>query len=235
LSPEDYWFSAPKKGVMVFALPGEPGLTELAGDFKIHFHDRQGDFYCWLNTTMMETRKIINTSDIDGFDKRKLPSPGFQVEVVLADFNAPLTALRVPEAETATQKMDEGINTVNTNANTANQNKESRRNDEDNVFSDGKGEDSGSSKSRQVLTAETVTPSTPGTQSNPNVASLTEATQQVIIGDTKTHATTTETKSDSGRADIGGLESSNVESEFKAMAADASVFSFGDDEDYESE
>lgn len=32
---------------MVFALPGEPGLTELSGDFKIHFHDRQGDFYWW--------------------------------------------------------------------------------------------------------------------------------------------------------------------------------------------
>jgi len=43
--PEDFWFSAPRKGIMVFALPGEPGLTELAGDFKIHFHDRQGDFY----------------------------------------------------------------------------------------------------------------------------------------------------------------------------------------------
>lgn len=43
--PEDFWFSAPKKGVMVFALPGEPGLAELAGDFKIHFHDGQGDFY----------------------------------------------------------------------------------------------------------------------------------------------------------------------------------------------
>jgi phosphatidylinositol-3,4,5-trisphosphate 3-phosphatase and dual-specificity protein phosphatase PTEN len=30
---------------MVFALPGEPGLTEVMGDFKVHFHDRQGDFY----------------------------------------------------------------------------------------------------------------------------------------------------------------------------------------------
>ena len=49
LQPEDFWFSAPKKGVMVFALPGEPGLTELAGDFKIHFHASQGDFY-WLGS-----------------------------------------------------------------------------------------------------------------------------------------------------------------------------------------
>lgn len=33
---------------MVFALPGELGLTELVGDFKIHFHDRQGDFYWYV-------------------------------------------------------------------------------------------------------------------------------------------------------------------------------------------
>lgn len=99
MQPEDFWFSAPKKGVMVFALPGEPGLTELAGDFKVHFHDRQGDFYLsvihlhrnkyhslfsylyeklkfvtylifsWLNTTMTENRKVLNTNDLDGFDK----------------------------------------------------------------------------------------------------------------------------------------------------------------------
>ncbi|KAL0922628.1 hypothetical protein M5K25_006628 [Dendrobium thyrsiflorum] len=69
LLPEDFWFSAPKKGIMVFALPGESGLTEVAGDFKINFHDRQGDFYCWLNTTMTENRKVLNTSDLDGFDK----------------------------------------------------------------------------------------------------------------------------------------------------------------------
>lgn len=82
---------------MVFALPGELGLTELAGDFKIHFHDRQGDFYwlaiclfvyalgelelisfcfnncyfyfSWLNTTMTENRKTLTTNDLDGFDK----------------------------------------------------------------------------------------------------------------------------------------------------------------------
>lgn len=49
MQPEDYWFAAPRKGIMVFALPGEPGLTELSGDFKIHFHDRQGDFYWYVN------------------------------------------------------------------------------------------------------------------------------------------------------------------------------------------
>ncbi|KAF5736183.1 phosphatidylinositol 3 4 5-trisphosphate 3-phosphatase [Tripterygium wilfordii] len=44
--PEDYWIRASKKGTMIFAIPGEPGLTELVGDFKIHFHDQQGDLYC---------------------------------------------------------------------------------------------------------------------------------------------------------------------------------------------
>jgi phosphatidylinositol-3,4,5-trisphosphate 3-phosphatase/dual-specificity protein phosphatase PTEN len=45
LGPEDFWIKAPKKGVVVFAIPGEAGLTELAGDFKIHFQDSDGDFY----------------------------------------------------------------------------------------------------------------------------------------------------------------------------------------------
>ncbi|CDP04903.1 unnamed protein product [Coffea canephora] len=69
LMPEDFWLRAAKKGIVVFALPGEPGLTELAGDFKIHFQDRQEDFYCWLNTTMMENRVLSDSSDLDGFDK----------------------------------------------------------------------------------------------------------------------------------------------------------------------
>lgn len=49
LQPEDFWIRAPRKGIVVFALPGEPGLTELVGDFKVQFHDRQGDFYWSAN------------------------------------------------------------------------------------------------------------------------------------------------------------------------------------------
>lgn len=49
LQPEDFWIGTPKKGIVVFALPGEPGLTELVGDFKIHFHDGQGDFYWFVD------------------------------------------------------------------------------------------------------------------------------------------------------------------------------------------
>ncbi|GAV84805.1 PTEN_C2 domain-containing protein [Cephalotus follicularis] len=246
LSPEDYWFSAPKKGVMVFALPGEPGLTELAGDFKIHFHDRQGDFYCWLNTTMMENRKIFNTSDLDGFDKRKLPSPGFQVEVVLVDYNGSVAAR--PNDETTTQKSAESSGTnpapVDRGAIAPKQNKDSGSSDKDDVFSDG--EETGSAKSRQVEEASaarkifstTTSSKEPNTDSN-GIASLTHATEQVSLGNKGSSTQTvaaTEVKSDTtvGGA-ISGVEPSNTESEFKAMAADASVFTFGDDEDYESE
>lgn len=51
LKPEDFWIRAPTKGIVVFALPGERGLTELKGDFKIQFHDRQGDFYWSVKIT----------------------------------------------------------------------------------------------------------------------------------------------------------------------------------------
>lgn len=42
---------------MIFALPQEPGLTELAGDFKIHFQDRQGDFY-WCKLLLNSVHRI---------------------------------------------------------------------------------------------------------------------------------------------------------------------------------
>lgn len=97
LLPEGIWHSPPRKGVVVFALPGERCVTEIAGDFKITFQDRHGDFHCWLNTTMMPARLLLGTNELDGFEKRRLGSPGFQVEVVVLDHDAPLpTKLKPP-------------------------------------------------------------------------------------------------------------------------------------------
>lgn len=238
LSPEDYWFSAPKKGIMVFALPGEPGLTELAGDFKVHFHDRQGDFYCWLNTTFMENRKILNTNDLDGFDKRKLPSPGFQVEIVLVDYDgAPSTQ---PSAQSGTKTSSAAsdiaaASVVGTAATSdPRESKEPGGNDKDDVFSDSEAEEGGSSKSKRSQqassTGETVTSTTPATETKSNadqVANVTRATEQVSLG----NSGTTPPKSEA----VSSAEFSTSESEFKAMAADASVFTFGDEDDYESD
>lgn len=248
LSPEDYWFSAPKKGVMVFALPGELGLTELVGDFKVHFHDRQGDFYCWLNTTMTENRKVLTNNDLDGFDKRKLPSPGFQVEVVLVDYsgNVPTT----PNTETSAKKPDESSGTKPSSdeggaAAAPQESKSPGSRDKDDVFSDSEAEEGGSAKSRQaeatsppagVPVASTSTSSESDTKPD-QISSLTNATKQVSIGntDSKQAAAASEPKSSVSGGNAPGLEASSAESEFKAMAADASVFSFGDDEDSESE
>ncbi|RXH99887.1 hypothetical protein DVH24_021689 [Malus domestica] len=248
LSPEDYWFSAPKKGVMVFALPGELGLTELVGDFKVHFHDRQGDFYCWLNTTMTENRKVLTNNDLDGFDKRKLPSPGFQVEVVLVDYsgNVPTT----PNTETSAKKPDESSGTKPSSdeggaAAAPQESKSPGSQDKDDVFSDSEAEEGGSAKSRQaeatspptgVPVASTSTSSESDTKPD-QISSLTNVTKQVSIGntDSKQGAAASEPKSSVSGGNAPGLEASSTESEFKAMAADASVFSFGDDEDSESE
>ncbi|KAH1120343.1 hypothetical protein J1N35_003503 [Gossypium stocksii] len=197
LSPEDFWFSAPKKGVMVFALPGESGLTELAGDFKVHFNDRQGDFYCWLNTTMIENRKLLSTGDLDGFDKRKLPSPSFQVEIVLVDYNG--TAPTKSQTETPTNKQDES---------------------------------SGTSESAEGATSKSKT------TNSDQVASLVKSTEKVSLGSTDTqhtHAINEPRKDTVQQAADARVSISSSESQFKAMAADASVFSFGDEEDFDSE
>ncbi|KAL6964033.1 Phosphatidylinositol 3,4,5-trisphosphate 3-phosphatase and protein-tyrosine-phosphatase pten2a [Sarracenia purpurea var. burkii] len=244
LSPEDFWFSAPKKGIMVFALPGEPGLTELAGDFKIQFHDRQGDFYCWLNTTMIDNRKILTTGDLDGFDKRKLPSPGFQVEVVLADHNGMVSTS--PQTETATDKSVEssgasptpiGVNTASTNLNKA-----SDSNEKDDVFSDSEADETNRKSKAASEIGRTVNTKAIDTEttSSSQIASLTRETEQVSLG--KTSSTQRHTTSEPRNDAIGGTGSGlevphpvGEVSDFKAMAADASVFTFGDEEDYESE
>ncbi|KAF3671762.1 putative cysteine proteinase RD21a-like [Capsicum annuum] len=251
LSPEDFWFNAPKKGVVVFALPGEPGVAELAGDFKIHFHDRQGDFYCWLNTTMIENRKVLNTSDLDGFDKRKLPSPGFQVEVVLADYDAALPAR--PQSETATKEAAD-----NSSANPApgsnptlggepaegsNMSQHPGNNDKDDVFSDNESEETGMAKAGKTKAASDASapadakpPVSKNNDDSHKLSSLTHKTGQVSLGDTS--SVYNEPKKDAPVSATSSVDVSNPGggvSDFKVMAADASVFSFGDEEDYESD
>ncbi|CAI9781861.1 unnamed protein product [Fraxinus pennsylvanica] len=235
LSPEDFWFTAPKKGIMVFALPGEPGLTELAGDFKIHFHDRQGDFYCWLNTTMIENRKVLNTSDLDGFDKRKLPSPGFQVEVVLVDNDAAVQARSPSEATASTPVEISGPPTpVDAAAAATNSNKDSGNQEKDDVFSDNEAEETGSSKTGQTKEAPEISGTDNTTASRPDnkldprqVANLTDKTEKVSLGkEGSVHIQTKKVPVENSPGEV---------SEFKVMAADASVFTFGDDEDDESD
>lgn len=240
LMPEDFWITARKKKIVVFALPGEPGVTELAGDFKIHFHDRQGDFYCWLNTTMTENRKILDPSDLDGFDKRRVPSPGFQVEVVMIDYDETISTKS--EAETATNRSEGTSGYVASNSGitaTSNRNSASDNQDKDDVFSDSDSEETGSSKIRQTQASSERGAAAPDSKSNTmseQIGTVTHGTDKISLRSNEPSQIDSShnpnygmtTKSSSGLDSVGG-------SDIKAMAADASVFTFGDDEDYESE
>ncbi|KAI3503060.1 hypothetical protein L1887_31495 [Cichorium endivia] len=217
LMPEDFWIRAPKKGIVVFALPGERGLTELTGDFKIQFHDRQGDFYCWLHTTMMENRVILQGSDFDDFDKRKLPVPGFKVEVVMIAYDG-----TIPEKYKSTDKPILGSNDSSPSYNDSTPSKPSGDQDNDNVFSDD--DDEGKDKPPREKRAPTAPP--PG-KIDPEVSALRKNTEQLSLN-SKSATNVVRTEEDGS---IANLNSGDI----KAIAADASVFSFGDDEDDLSE
>ncbi|CAM0950015.1 unnamed protein product [Alopecurus aequalis] len=252
LMPEDFWFSAPKKGIMVFALPGEPGLAEVAGDFKIQFHDRQGDFYCWLNTTMMENRVTLNPTDFDDFDKRKLPSPGFQVEVVLVDYDGSQPPKQKAVDQSAQKKSDADSSTsTSTKENYpvhVESNKEAGGDDKDDVFSDNEAED-GSSKGKKekvyisgqgtanaAKASETSVAQKEASAVSSGIEKLTISTEQGNARSPDATSLKAEacSKSSSTTTQPPGVESASM-SEFKAIAADASVFSFGDEDEYESE
>jgi phosphatidylinositol-3,4,5-trisphosphate 3-phosphatase and dual-specificity protein phosphatase PTEN len=147
--------------------------------------------------------------------QRKLPSPGFQLEVVLLDYDGsePLkptlanvrkyvksTEKAAPgESKPAPQKADQSFSDK----------------DEDKVFSDNDGKGNGSNKNKQVKD-----PSLPDEAPQSKIS---QAMEGVSLKGQDT--------------DLKENLSANSTSanDFKAIAADTSVFSFGDDEDYESE
>ncbi|CAO2830954.1 unnamed protein product [Amaranthus hypochondriacus] len=221
LLPEDFWLNSTRKGIVVFALPREPGLTELVGDYRIHFQDRNGDFYCWFNTTLTENKIIINSDDLDGFDKRKLPSPTFQIEIVMVDYDGTLPKTSNPEqVKPKPDSSSEYTASRNGIGITINPKESSEKEENDNVFSDSDGED-GSSRTKHSQA------SVAGSASNNQVSSMTQRTQQMSIAESAPKI-----------EEISNVEtpklSQSTPTDFKAIAADASVFSFGD-EDFESD
>ncbi|KAL5181543.1 Phosphatidylinositol 3,4,5-trisphosphate 3-phosphatase and protein-tyrosine-phosphatase PTEN2A [Glycine soja] len=242
LMPEDFWISVPKKGIVVFALPGEPGLAELVGDFKIQFQDRQGDFYCWMNTTMTENRKFLDGSDFDGFDKRKIPAPGFKVEVVMIDYNGTLPA------NTKSNPASKGSDGNTSNAlpgpkSTTSNSSESKvpRNGDDDVFSDSDEEETRDTQSNKAAAEyKFMAPHQVSEATNDHVGMLTQKTDQLSLQheECKQNDASEESPTDKLHKNHTGNKSTNMgsvgASDIKAIAADASVFSFGD-EDFDSD
>ncbi|KAG7633881.1 Tensin phosphatase C2 domain [Arabidopsis suecica] len=219
LGPEDFWIKAPKKGVVVFAIPGEAGLTELAGDFKIHFQDSDGDFYCWLNTTLTDNRTMLKGSDFDGFDKRKLPAPGFHVEIVMIE----------PDNSQPTKSKSDSTQQQSQSSSSADSSKLKSNEKDDDVFSDSDGEEEGNSKPIKSYSTNEKTASSMHTTSKPH-----QINEPPKRDDPSANRSVTSSSS-SGHYNPVPNDSLAV-SDIKAIAADASVFSFGDEEeDYESD
>jgi len=103
----------------------------------------------------------------------------------------------------------------------------------DDVFSDSEGEDGTPSSTRsQTRASQTAAAGVDSGSQKEQIANLTHNTEQLSRRNSDTKNGANENKSVTvERAAIPNLGSSDI----KAIAADASVFSFGDDEDYESE
>ncbi|CAL5352128.1 unnamed protein product [Camellia sinensis] len=229
LMPEDFWILAPKKGIVVFALPGEPGLTELSGDFKLHFHDRQGDFYCWLNTTMMENRIVIYDLDLDG----KIPSLGFQLEIVMIDYDGSIPIKKNAEQPSKGFDGRVGNSPLSSDgvATTPDQSNVSENQDNvDDVFSDSDGEETMPAKSSQARADSGAGPPAhleSGPRVDHQMTALTHGTQRLSLSmESRQINASNEAKIDGA----GRLESGRMSDDIKAIAADASVFTFGDDD-----
>uniref|UniRef100_A0A2P2LP13 Uncharacterized protein n=1 Tax=Rhizophora mucronata TaxID=61149 RepID=A0A2P2LP13_RHIMU len=180
--------------------------------------------------------------------QRKLPSPGFQVEVVLVDYSG--TTSTEPNTESSAKKSEEGPNGASavvdagTVSDAPSQNKDPGSNNKDDVFSDSEAEEYVSSQRRQAQAAslgeETVNTSTAIAETNSKsdqVGSSTPVTEQfsLLSTDSQQMVANSQPKSGAAGGAVSDFAINNSESEFKAMAADASVFTFGDFEDYESE
>lgn len=240
LMPEVFWINTSRKGVVVFALPGEPGLAELSGDFKIQFHDRHGDFYCWLNTTMISNKTMLSTDDLDGFDKRKLPSPKFELEIVMIDYDGtiPPRASKKDSASKASSGQENSAQASTSNNEDSAASKQtgaSRTEDKDDVFSDSDGEN-GSSKPRE---SHSQAPSRAGSSDKQHMSSLNQGVSQMSVSQNEPARLKTKAVSDDQKGYGSNVKTPDVKSsaanDFKAIAADASVFSFGDEEDFESD
>lgn len=154
---------------------------------------------------------------------------------MLVDYDSAVPARPPSEATASTPIEISGPSTaVDEAAAATNLNKDSGNQEKDDVFSDVEAEETGSSKTRQTKAARETSGTDNTTASRPDnkldlkqVANLADKAEKVSLGNAG--SVPTQPKKDVVENSAG------VVSEFKAMAADASVFSFGDDEDDESD
>lgn len=159
---------------------------------------------------------------------------------MMVDYNGTLPTRS--EAD-STSKQSDGASNAGVTAK-SNRSKVTRSEDNDNVFSDSEGEETSASKSREAQAssgAQSAANSHASNTTAEKIGNLTHKTDQLSLGSeepTQGNAYKEITSDGTGKP-ASCLETPNPDSsgasDFKAMAADASVFTFGDDEDFESD
>lgn len=177
--------------------------------------------------------------------QRKLPSPGFQVEVVMIDYDG--TVPTRSKADSSSKQTDGSSGYVPaSNAGitaSSNRNKLSGSEDKDDVFSDSDGEETEASKSRKAQATSGAGSAATGLVSNTTAEEIENlkhrADQLSLRSEEPAQNAASKEHSDGTGKPASALKISNVDSagasHIKAIAADASVFSFGDEEDFESD
>lgn len=133
-------------------------------------------------------------------------------------------------------------NNQNSDGNTKSSNSKKKKENKDDVFSDSDTEDNRSPNRRSAQHSSNIGEQVNAVRLTSNATN--EETSKTVAGvgeisskDGKAEATVATEKEEASGPSLqeAAPTNSNSVSEFKAIAADASVFSFGDEEDYESE
>lgn len=161
-----------------------------------------------------------HSHDFQNF-QRKFPSPGFQVEVVLVDWDT--TTPTVP----AVQNLATLAGSIQKNTYCSEAVDES-----DELFSDDDVNESSSPKLKQLQKALTL-PCTTSKYGRTSIHTQSHQTEEALH--LRTCSTPKATQRYTTNYDNADLADTSCISEFRAMAADASVFTFGCEEDSETD
>lgn len=174
-----------------------------------------------------------------------MPSPGFQVEIVMIDYDGILPTKTKSDSANRRQDCSTDYASVPTGGATIgpNHRKVTKSEDNDDVFSDSDGEEGDTSTSRQADAASGGESAPHGILSNSTADNVPQSQRSGHLSlsneKPKVKNVSKEPTTDGVREPASSLQMPNLDSmgasDIKSMAADASVFSFGDDEDYESE
>eukprot|EP00899_Mesostigma_viride_P010271 jgi/Mesvir1/19245/Mv03495-RA.1 len=74
---------------------------QVTGEFCIQFHDRWGDFYCWLHTAYCDDKMVMHVQQFDHGPKRLSHCPNFLAEILVCSVGNEPPKLQVLRAKSA--------------------------------------------------------------------------------------------------------------------------------------